>query len=287
MIFVIAIVVVFMMLSPQYATNKDIGLIMSDLNNSYFTKMANGVKAEAKKLGYQVRERQSHNSPNQEFKIIKQLVKQRYKVILINPIDANLSTKGIKYAQLHGVKIITLDSKVNNISVLSSVTSNDYKGGQLAAKYIIEKLDNKGTVGVIMGISSASTSIGRFNGFKNELEKSNLKLVGCEHGDFDERNGYNAAQKLLTKYPNIKAIFAENDLMALGAALAKGNKAIVIVGFDGSKDGIEAIKHGKISATIQQQPHKIGEKGAQLAIDYLKGNKVKDNLIIPVGIYEP
>ena len=92
-------------------------------------------------------------------------------------------------------------------------------------------------------------------------------------------------QNLLTAHPNVQAVFAQNDEMALGAlrALQTAGKAdVLVVGFDGTDDGLKAVQGGKLGATIAQRPDQIGVIGVQTADKVLKGEKVQ--AVIPVDL---
>lgn len=85
-------------------------------------------------------------------------------------------------------------------------------------------------------------------------------------------------QNLLTAHPDVQAVFAQNDEMALGALRAlqtAGKSDVMVVGFDGTPDGEKAVKDGKLAATIAQLPEQIGATGVQTADKVLKGEKVQ------------
>ncbi|MCG6506948.1 substrate-binding domain-containing protein, partial [Vibrio parahaemolyticus] len=86
--------------------------------------------------------------------------------------------------------------------------------------------------------------------------------------------------------PDVQAVFAQNDEMALGAlrAVQASGKNVVIVGFDGTDDGIAAVKRGKLAATVAQQPDMIGALGVETADQMLKGEKVDEYIPVPLKI---
>lgn len=85
-------------------------------------------------------------------------------------------------------------------------------------------------------------------------------------------------QNLLQAHPDVQAVFAQNDEMALGALRAlqtAGKSDVVVVGFDGTADGVKAVEGGKLAATVAQMPDKIGIIGVDTADKVLKGEKVQ------------
>ena len=110
-------------------------------------------------------------------------------------------------------------------------------------------------------------------------------LPSLVHRYPNRSKGLNVMENLLTAQPEVQGVFAQNDEMALGALRAiqaAGKKDLVLVGFDGTDDGVKAVKGGKMAATIAQQPEKIGEIGVQTADKVLKGEKVEAS--IPVEL---
>nr|CBX71976.1 hypothetical protein YEW_BV08010 [Yersinia enterocolitica W22703] len=110
-------------------------------------------------------------------------------------------------------------------------------------------------------------------------------MLASQPADFDRTKGLNVMQNLLTAHPDVQAVFAQNDEMALGALRAlqtAGKTDVLVVGFDGTDDGIKAVESGKMGATIAQRPDQIGVIGVQTADKVLKGEKVQ--AVIPVDL---
>ena len=139
----------------------------------------------------------------------------------------------------------------------------------------------------LIKILGASATIERGQGFKEGLAKTNLDLVASQPAGFDRAQGLNVTQNLLQAQPHVNAIFAQNDEMALGAIRAVSEakrKGIVIVGFDGTKEGIEAVKMGKMAATIAQQPYLMGQLGVEAAVKALMGKNVNPSVTVPLRL---
>ena len=93
-------------------------------------------------------------------------------------------------------------------------------------------------------------------------------------------------ENLLTAHTGVKAVFAQNDEMALGAlrAIQAAGKKVMIVGFDGTDDGLKAVKGGKMAATVAQQPALIGAIGVETADKVLKGQAVDKFIPVPLKV---
>lgn len=286
-VLIVSLLTIVYMLIPQYATNRDIGVIVSDASNPFFQRVLDGIKNTAKANAYNIKIIESHNDPENELKSMKTLVNKKYQIVLINPIDATLTKRAVSYAQNHNVKVITMDSKVNDLKVDAYIASNNLSGGKKAADYIIKTLHNKGDIAVIRGVTTASYSQERYQGFVDRIKQSNVKIIAIDNGNFSKLGGYHATKRIIQEYPNIKAIFYENDTMASGGAMAvNDNRNIVIVGFDGINEVLKLINQSRIDATVEQNPYAIGEFSTRYAIDYLSNDKkIKNNsVLVPVTL---
>ena len=175
---------------------------------------------------------------------------------------------------------LTLDRGASRGDVVSHIASDNVAGGQMAGQYIVEKVGEQAKVIQLEGIAGTSAARERGEGFMNAVTESKMELLASQPADFDRTKGLNVMENLLAANPDVKAVFAQNDEMALGAmrAVQAAGKKIFIVGFDGTKDGIAAVNRGKLAATIAQQPELIGALGVETADHMLKGDKVKKHI---------
>ena len=152
---------------------------------------------------------------------------------------------------------------------------------------LIKKLGEKVKVAELEGIPGASASRERGEGF-HKLADSKLTVVAKQTAEFDRSKGLTVAENMLQANPDIKAIFAQNDEMALGAieAAKSAGKQIFIVGFDGTADGVKAVESGAMSATIAQQPEIMGQQGLEVAVKAAKGEKVEAKISAPLKLIE-
>lgn len=267
--------------------DKTVGFVVSTLDNPFFVSMKNGAEETAKAEGYKVITLDSRNDPARELSNVQDLITKNIKVIIINPTDSQAVSNAVKYANQHGVEIITLDRTADSGKVLSHIESNNVAGGKMAAQYMIDRLNNSGKIIELQGIPGASASKERGQGFDTEVATSDIKIVAKQPANFDRTQGLNVTQNLLQSNPDVNGIFAQNDEMALGAMRAieeAGKKHIILIGFDGTKEGINAVKAGKMAATIAQQPYLMGELGVEAAIKFLRGEKVNPHIVVPLRL---
>lgn len=281
----ISVVALSATVSANALAKDTIALVVSTLNNPFFVSMKDGAQKEADKLGYNLVVLDSQNNPAKELANVQDLTVRGTKLLLINPTDSDAVGNAVKMANQANIPVITLDRLANAGTVVSHVASDNRFGGKMAGDFIAKKLGSDAKVIQLEGIAGASAARERGEGFKQSMEKNKFQLLASQPADFDRTKGLNVMQNLLTAHPTVQAVFAQNDEMALGALRAlqtAGKTDVLVVGFDGTDDGIKAVESGKLGATIAQRPDQIGVIGIQTADKVLKGEKV--SAVIPVDL---
>ncbi|MCB2291202.1 ribose ABC transporter substrate-binding protein RbsB [Clostridium sp. CS001] len=264
---------------------KKIGLVLSTLNNPFFVSMKEGAEKKAKELGYEIIVLDSQNDATKERANVEDLVQQGISVLIINPTDSDAVANSIAVANDKKIKVLTVDRKANGGEVISHIASDNVKGGEMAAEFILEKLGGKGNLVELQGIPGASATRDRGQGFHNIVDnKDGVKVVASQAADFDRQKGLTVTENVIQATPTFDAIFAHNDEMALGAiqAIKTANKNVIIVGFDGNDDAKAAVASGELAATIAQKPDLMGEIAVENAVKVAKGETVEKE--IPVEL---
>lgn len=272
-------------LACQTLAKENMVLVVSTLNNPFFVTLKDGAVKKANELGYDLVVLDSQNNPAKELANVEDTIVKNAKVILINPTDSEAVGNAVLAANKAGIPVITLDRASIKGKVISHIASDNIAGGKMAGDFIFEKLGATAKVIQLQGIVGTSASRERGEGFIKSQQQNNFTLLTAQPADFDRAKGMNVMQNLLSAYPSVEAVFAENDEMALGAVRAiktAGREDILVVGFDGTDDGIKSVEKGKLAATVAQQPEKIGAIGIEVADKVLKGEKVDEK--IPVEL---
>jgi ribose transport system substrate-binding protein len=205
--------------------------------------------------------------------------------LLVNPTDSAAVSSAVQSANHIGIPVITLDRSADKGKVASLVASDNITGGKMAANFIISRVGKQAKVVELQGTPGASASRERGQGFHAIADKQ-LDVVAKQTANFDRTQGLNVMENLLQGQKDIKAVFAQNDEMALGAieAIKSTGKNIVVVGFDGNDDALKAVKEGRLTATVAQQPLLIGKDAVDAASDVIKGKKVKSRIAVPLKL---
>lgn len=277
-------------LSAPVMAKDAIALVISTLDNPFFVTLKEGAEKQAKALDYDLVVLDSQNDPAKELANVEDVSVRGVKVLLINPTDSDAVGNAIAVANQKKLPVITLDRAANKGQVIAHIASDNTAGGEMAGNYIAEKLGKGAKIIQLEGLAGTSAARERGAGFAKAAKAHDFKILASQPADFDRSKGLNVMENLLTAQPEVQAVFAQNDEMALGALRAiqaAGKKDLVLVGFDGTDDGVKAVKGGKMAATIAQQPDKIGEIGVQTAAKVLKGEKVKAAIPVELKIINP
>ena len=267
-----------------------IGMVLSTLNNPFFVNMKDGAEKEAG-TGFELDVLDSQNDPAKERANVEDLVQLGVIALLINPTDSDAVVKTVEVANKSNIPVITLDRQANGGKITSHIASDNIKGGEMAAEYVLDKFkDEKGPINVveIQGIPGASATRDRGEGFHNIMDKNDkFNFISIQAADFDRQKGLQVMENIIQANPNIQVVFAHNDEMALGAVKAikaSGINALVI-GFDGNDDAKDSIDANEMTATIAQQPDLIGALGVELANKIYNGESIKDKIAADLKVY--
>lgn len=260
-----------------------IGLVVSTQDNPFFVDLMEGAKAEADKMNAKFTFLDSQNDSSTEMSNMEDMINQKVDVILLNPVDSDAAGAAVQAANDAKIPVITLDRTANSGDVVSHIASDNVAGGKMAGDFILQQLNNTGKVVELEGVPGTSAARDRGKGFEDAV-KGKLDIVAKQTANFDRAQGMSVMEDILQAQPQIDAVFAQNDEMALGAveAIKASGRKILVVGFDATDDAKAAIKDGDMAATVQQLPKEIGSEGVDTAIKVANGEKVDAS--IPVKL---
>ena len=262
-----------------------IGLIVSTLNNPFFVDLRDGAQDKADELGATLVVLDSQDDSAIELSNMEDLITQGVDVILINPTDSDAVGSAVALANEAGIPVITLDRAANSGDVVCHIASDNVAGGKLAGEYIIEQLGGAGKVVELEGVPGASAAIERGEGF-NAAAEGKLEVVARQTANFNRDEGMSVMENILQAQPEIDAVFAHNDEMALGAlkAITAAGRDILVVGFDATDDALAAVAEGTMGATVQQLPKEIGAAGVDQAMKVLADEEVEASLPVDLSL---
>lgn len=274
--------------SSSSSSDVNVGLSISTLNNPFFVQLKEGAQAEAKTQSIKLTVTDAQNDASQQANQLQNFVSQNNESIIVNPVDSDASGPSVKAANRADIPVVAADRGVNKAELATTVASDNVGGGRLAAKTLADSLGGKGTVLVLQGTAGTSAARERGQGFAEGIKAyPGIDVVAQQSADFDRAKALDVTTNLLQAHRNVNGVFAQNDEMALGAVKALSSKAgaqVKVVGFDGTPDGLTAVKAGTLHASIAQQPKELGKLAVRNAVKAAAGDKLDNTVKVPVKV---
>ncbi len=263
-----------------------IGFSQGTMNHPWRVAMVEGNKAyaAANYPDVELIVTDGQNDSAKQVTDVESLLAQGIKVLMISPLTADALTPVVADAMAAGVKVVTLDRKVNT-DVSVHIGAENKPIGEAAAKFIAQKLGNKGKIIELQGTGGASATVDRHDGFVDGIKGTELEIVASQNCDYLRENAVKFMEDQLQRFGpgEIQAVYAHNDEMALGAiqaleAVGRLNE-VAVVGIDGQNNAYEAIKEGKLAATFTY-PF-VAPEGIEVAYKLAKGEAVEPLIVLP------
>ncbi|WP_460696455.1 ABC transporter substrate-binding protein [Nocardia thraciensis] len=260
-------------------------LIPGVANEPFYLSMQCGAEEQAMKLGFELdTQAPTQFDAAQQTPIVTGVIANKPGAVLIAPTHATAMASPLEQAKDAGIKVIEVDTALDDTSVaLSSVSSDNRKGGQLAAQTLSKLVGGKGSVLVINTKAGTSTTDLRAQGFEEELKnQAGLTSLGVQYNNNEAAQAASIVTATLAAHPDLAGIFATNLSSAEGAATGLRNAGklgqVKLVGFDASPKQVEDLKAGTVQALIAQDPAAIGAKGVEQAAAAIENKPVTRNI---------
>ena len=214
-----------------------------------------------------------------EINAIESMITQGVKAIVITPTSPNVQD-ALQKAVDAGIKVILVDNDIPGWDGKTALVATDnLAGGVLAGEFVATQLKAGDTVAILEGVAGAPSLQQRVDGFKTGLGDG-FDIVASLPTDCDQTKGHDAAQDILTANPDVTLIYGACGPPILGAieSIKSAGKAVLTVGFDAGPDEVAAIVAGDELGSVAQFPAKMGELGAQAALDAISGKTVEANI---------
>ena len=214
----------------------------------------------------------AEESAEKQVQIMTDCINQGYNAIILQCSDGTALAPSVRQAEEAGIPVITLNLDCDSDTVHSAlVMAVDYDAGRMAADKMAEQLGGAGDIAVIQGVPGLARTDNLEQGFRDTIAKyPNIKIVAAQTAYFQKDTAMTVMNSFLQSYPDLKGVFAINDAMAEGAALAaeSANKKgqICIWGADGEKDALAMIENGAMAGTIYTNSWDEGSTAAKIAL---------------------
>ena len=266
------------------SNNKQIAFVQGVAGDEFYITMECGIKAKAAELGYTVSTQGPQKfDPTLQKPIVDSVTAAKPAALLVAPTDVQAMQAPLEQAAKAGIKVVLVDTTVNDPSfAVSQISSDNVGGGAAAFDAIKQAKASGGKVLVISTDPGVSTVDARVKGFEDAVKKdSTFTYLGVQYSHNDPATAANLVSAALQKDPDIVGIFATNLFSAEGSATGvrqAGAKGVTIVGFDAGPNQIKALEDGTVQALVAQQPSTIGSDGVEQADAALTGKTVKPTI---------
>ncbi|MFO8150669.1 MAG: D-ribose ABC transporter substrate-binding protein [Trueperaceae bacterium] len=276
------------LLLASSALAQTIGLSVSTLNNPFFVDLRDGAQQMADELGLELLVTDAQDSVSTQINDIEDLVQRGVAVLIINPTDSAAVVPAVMAANDAGIPVIAVDRGVDGGDLAYFIASDNVAGGASAAEFICTQLEGVGAVVELEGIPGTSAARERGEGFNTFMVENcpGVTIIARQTANFNRAEGLSVMENILTAQPQIEAVFAHNDEMALGAlqAIEASGRDILVVGFDATDDAVAAVRECRMGATVAQQPAMLGAEAVEAAADIIEGGAPADTVAIAVGL---
>jgi erythritol transport system substrate-binding protein len=252
-----------------------IAIITPAQENPFFKAEADAAKAEAEKLGYETLVASHDDDPNKQSELIDSAISQNAKAIILDNAGADASIGPVQKATDAGIPVFLIDREINQTGIAKAqIVANNAQGAAAVAEEFVAALPDGGNYIELTGKESDTNAGVRSEAFASVISQyPELKQVAKETANWDQAEAFSKVETLLQRDDDVQGIIAGNDTMALGAVAAVEaaglSDQIMIAGFDGSPDAVDAIKDGKLVATGLQPAVLISQLAVQQADKFI------------------
>ena len=273
-----------------------VALVLKTLNNPFFNDMQKGAEEAAQRLGIQliVQAAEREVDVEKQMQIIENLIQAQVDALCITPSGSKEIIPAIAKANHANIPVLIVDTRVDEnaareagVKLATFIGSDNYQGGFLAGRHLVEQFHGAAKAAILEGIPGHETGDARLRGFHDAIKVSpGIEVIASQTANWERDQGFYVFQNLLQAHPDINALFACNDMMALGAieAIAAAGKTaqIKIIGFDAVEDARAAIQAGAMLASVAQFPSEMGKVAIESAAKLLNHESIPAH--IPVKI---
>jgi ribose transport system substrate-binding protein len=278
-----AIAALFVLAAPLAqadAAKPRVALVMKSLANEFFQTMETGAKEHQKASGgkYELIANgiKDESDTAAQIKIVEQMIVAKVDAIVIAPADSKALIAVTKHAQEAGIVVVNIDNKFDDATLKTKgisvpfVGPDNRKGAHAVGDYLAKQLKKGDKVGIIEGVPTSFNAKQRTAGFQDAMNAAGVKIVGVQTGEWEIDKANKVASAMLSEHPDLRALLAGNDSMAIGAVAAVKSAGktgkVLVVGFDNISAVAPMLKDGRMVATADQHADKLAIFGIENAL---------------------
>jgi inositol transport system substrate-binding protein len=275
-----------------------IGVSMSQFDDTWLTYLRESMDKKAKSYpeGVQLQFEDARSDVVKQLSQVESFISQKVDAIVVNPVDTAATKKITEAAVKAGIPLVYVNRRPDDLKLpkgVVTVASNDLEAGEMQMQYLADKMGGKGDIVILLGDLANNSTTNRTKGVKDVLTKyPNIKIEQEQTGIWSRDKGMTLVNDWLTQGRKFDAVIANNDEMAIGAAMAlqqagveKGS--VLIAGVDGTPDGLNAIKKGNMAVSVFQDAKGQADGSIDTAVKMARNEPVEQAVWVPYRLITP
>ncbi|MBT2340989.1 MULTISPECIES: sugar ABC transporter substrate-binding protein [Pseudomonas] len=287
-----------MLTSGAALADLKIGVSMSQFDDTWLTYLRESMDKKAKSLpdGVSLQFEDARSDVVKQLSQVESFISQKVDAIIVNPVDTAATQRITKAAVAAGIPLVYVNRRPDDLKLpagVVTVASDDLEAGRMQMQYLADKMGGKGDIVILLGDLANNSTTNRTKGVKEVLAKyPGIKIEQEQTGTWLRDKGMTLVNDWLTQGREFQAVVANNDEMAIGAAMAlkqagtrKGS--VLIAGVDGTPDGLNAIKKGEMAVSVFQDAKGQADGSIDTAVKMVKKQPVEQAVWVPYRLITP
>ncbi|MFL7962529.1 inositol transport system substrate-binding protein [Pseudomonas sp. NFIX10] len=287
-----------MLTSGAALADLKIGVSMSQFDDTWLTYLRESMDKKAKSLpdGVTLQFEDARSDVVKQLSQVESFISQKVDAIIVNPVDTAATQRITKAAVAAGIPLVYVNRRPDDLKLpagVVTVASDDLEAGRMQMQYLAEKMGGKGNIVILLGDLANNSTTNRTKGVKDVLAKyPNIKIEQEQTGTWLRDKGMTLVNDWLTQGREFQAVVANNDEMAIGAAMALKQAGtepgtVLIAGVDGTPDGLNAIKKGEMAVSVFQDAKGQADGSIDTAVKMVKKQPVEQAVWVPYRLITP
>jgi ribose transport system substrate-binding protein len=257
-----------------------LGLAVANLQADFFNQIKQSVEAEAQAKGIEVQVSDAGGESATQVNQIQDFITRQVSAIIYIPAGASAASVPVKAAERANIPVIAVDRNAEDAPGKTFIATDSVAAAKELGEWVIKQKDGKGNIAILQGQVGTTPQVDRQKGFEEALKSAPEMKIIAESATmrWSQDEGFAKAQDIIQANPDVDVFWGQADAIALGAAQAVANANMnpkpLVVGFDGDQAGIQAIRDGKLDATMVQQTQLMGRMAVDSAIALINGEQV-------------
>jgi ribose transport system substrate-binding protein len=269
------------------ADGEKIAVFTKNQTNPFFQAVRLGADNAAKQMNASVSQYvpTKPDSIPEQMSQIEDVIVKKPDAIVFTPVDYKAMAPGVAKMNSANIPVVNITDRSEKGNFVTFIGANDYQLGLQTGRYLLKALGGKGNIVILEGVRGVITNADRMRGFNDALKEfPNAKLLASQPANYQRLQALQVMENLMQSHPQIDGVMGANDAMAMGAieALDGAKRTALVIGINGTKEAVEAIKAGKLLATGDYHGYNQGCLSVMAAIRYLRKQPVPKEILLPV-----